>query len=89
MRGAGVPTKLLPPSSVRRMDVHGGLEHGALPNSHHVVGPIAVNDSAPKPGGTGPAGAWTWRGAVALAGALVLRRAAVDVCVEAWWCRWV
>ena len=57
MRGAGIPTKLCTPSSVRTIDVHGGLEQGAVPSSHQVSVPIAVNDSGAKPGGTGPDGA--------------------------------
>ena len=80
-----MPTKRCPPSSVRRIDVQGGTEHGAPPSSHHVPALIAVNDWAPNPGGTGPDGAWTWRDAVALAGALLRKVDVVLAWLAGWW----
>jgi len=49
-----MPTKRTPPSVVRTIDVHGGEVHGALPSSHHVSSPIAVNELGANPAGTGP-----------------------------------
>jgi hypothetical protein len=53
-RGAGIPTKLCPPSLVRAIEVHGGVEHDELPSSHHVRSPVEVNDCGTNPVGTGP-----------------------------------
>src|SRR5580658_230000 len=55
-RGAGTPAKLTPPSVVRTIDVHGGVEQGAVPSSHQVSSLIAVNDAGANPAGTGPDG---------------------------------
>jgi hypothetical protein len=42
---------------VRTIEVQGGVEHGAVPSSHHVRSLIAVNDPGVNPEGTGPEGA--------------------------------
>jgi hypothetical protein len=53
-RGAGIPTKLCPPSVVRTIELHGGFEHDALPSIHQLSSPVAVNDCGTNPAGTGP-----------------------------------
>src|SRR5699024_7114950 len=52
--GAGIPRQLAPRSSVRRMDVHGACEHGAVPRTNASCGETNVTDVAANPPGTGP-----------------------------------
>jgi hypothetical protein len=52
--GAGIPTKLAPPSVVRTTEVHSGLLQGASPRSQKSSGETAVNETGSKPVGTGP-----------------------------------
>lgn len=52
--GAGVPTKLEPPSVVRTIEVHTELLQGASPSSQNWLSEMAVNETGSKPCGTDP-----------------------------------
>jgi hypothetical protein len=72
--------------TVRTIDVHGGLEHGAVPSSHHVNSLIAVNDRGEKPGGTGPPAGLMTAGTVLEVVVLTVALAVLDdVAVVAGW----
>jgi hypothetical protein len=52
--GAGSPTQVAPRFSVRTIDVHGLLEHGAVPRTNASSAETNVTEVAANPPGTGP-----------------------------------
>jgi hypothetical protein len=52
--GAGSPTQVAPRFSVRAIDVHGLLEHGAVPSTNASSVDTNVTEVAANPLGTGP-----------------------------------